>query len=79
MSRPEAAATPRPAAVTSPPNTAAPAASSSETVILAVMTRIRRGSWVNVVRAVRWLHSLVSVRIDTTGSRMLRATAAKPR
>jgi hypothetical protein len=52
---------------------------SSETETLAWTTRSRRGSWVKVVRAVRWLHSLVSSRIATTGRRMLRARAAKPR
>ena len=65
--------------MTSPPNTAPPTASSSDTAIFALMTRVRRGSWVKVVRTVRWLHSLVNVRIDTTGSRMVSPMAANPR
>src|SRR4051794_34613420 len=34
---------------------------------LALMTRMRRGSWVKGGKTVRWLHSLVNIRIATTG------------
>ena len=51
--RPEAAATPRPAAVTTAPYTAAPPPSRNAAASLALMTRTRRGSWVNVVSTVR--------------------------
>ena len=67
--RPEAAASPRPAAVTTPPKTAPLPPSTRETATLAFTTRMRRGSWVNVVITLRWLHSPVNSRIATTGRR----------
>ena len=70
--RPDAAASPRPAAVTTPPKTAAPPPNINDTASLAFRTRMRRGSWVNVVMMLRWLHSPVNIRIATTGRRITR-------
>ena len=39
------------------------------TTALAASTRLRCGTRVNVVRPLRWLHSLVTERIAITGSR----------
>src|SRR4051794_7178619 len=75
--RPEAAASPRPAAVTTPPKTAPPPPSTIDAASLAFRTRMRRGSWVNVVMTLRWLHSPVNIRIATTGRRITSPTAKR--
>ena len=70
---------PTPPSATSAPNTAATSAIAADTATFAPITRARRGSWVNVVSTVRCVHSLVSVRIDTTGNRVVKAIDAKSR
>jgi hypothetical protein len=47
--------------------------------ILAARTWPRRGSWVKVANAVRWLHSAVMVSMSTTGSSLDRPSAAQVR
>ena len=48
------------------------------TANFARITRPRCGTRVNVVRPARWLHSPVTARIATTGSRMVIGTPMAP-
>ena len=56
-----------------------PAPISTDTASLALRIRRRRGSWVNVVITLRWLHSPVNSRIATTGRRTVSPRAATRR
>ena len=59
-----------PSAPTANASTIAAMAMATEEMALAVMIRLRCGTRVNVVRPVRWLHSLVTARIAISGRMM---------
>ena len=65
------APTPRASAIEARPT-------STVTAILARITRPRCGTRVNVVRPARWLHSPVTDRIASTGSRIVIGTPMAP-
>ncbi|HVU90788.1 MAG TPA: hypothetical protein VHC23_01060 [Jatrophihabitans sp.] len=67
-SRPPASTSAPAPQATSAPNAVAARAISTDTSTLPATTRLRRGSWVNVVSTVRCVHSVVRVRTATTGS-----------